>query len=147
MAIIANDKFKIKVVPRYTNWWIFDFSFFYDDKPLLNPAITRDEIFSADEYESWGLLPVLEKAINCTENDQLLRWGAWEDDIEVEIRTHKLDIFDFAVFIDDQYFIDGIQTHGITNPGLKLLVNRDELKKFYLDLKSEMQKVPNAPKV
>lgn len=154
MAIISDDKFKIKVIPRYTNWWTFDFEFFYNDKPIFNPEITKNGIFEGDEYENLEFLHVIEKAAKSKIDGEIFGWSAWETEVEVEIKAIIKNFdegmdgsFDFVVFVGEICFTEGETKYGFQNAGVKLFVDREGLKKFYNELKSEMQKVPNAPAI
>lgn len=150
MAAIQDDsKFKIKVTPEYTNWWTFKFEFFYEDKPLFNPEISRAGagIFEADEYDSWPFLPILEKAIEGKTGGENYGWGAWEDEVEVDITAPNPfnlgGYFDFTVSVAEHCFKNAM-AHGSERVCVILLVGREELKKFYNDLKLEMAAVVHS---
>lgn len=149
MAILENhSQFLIKITPRYANWWSFDFEFIYRDKPVFNPEITRGSVFSADEYESWKLLPVFEEAINCRIDEKDFFWSAWEDEVVVHIKSFMKNLdkdldggFEFTVFVAEQLFAEGEMNYMFKNAGVEVFVSREEIKKFYSDLKSEMEKI------
>lgn len=149
MATIQDhSNFKIKVRPEYANWWSFYFEFFYKDKPVFNPEIMIGGVFKADEYNSWPLSPVFEKAIESKTDGETFWWGAWEEELEIEIKAVMKNLdkgmdgaFDFTVFIAEQAFKDGEMNYTFQNAGVKLFVNREELIKFYGDLKKEMSDI------
>lgn len=152
MATILDDKFKIIVTPKYTNWWTFSFEFFYQDQPIFNPAIIRSKTFDADEWQSVRLLPMLMQAVECKTDDMSFYWGAWEDEVEVEIKSYMKNLskdydggFDFKVSFGEALFVDGEISYGHQFAGVTLSVERVELQKFIKELSAEMQNIPNVP--
>lgn len=150
MAIIDKDPYKVTITPRKSEngWWEYTFSFYYQDKPLFNPEITRGNEFVADEYPDWSLLELLENLSKCTEDEKEFGWSAWEEEIMIEVETFMKNIdqgrdggFNLTIFIDEMFFKDGVQTHGFPVPGLRLFLNRNDLKKLFDDLKTEMEKL------
>lgn len=154
MATIADGKFKMRVTPQYKSYWIFNFEFFYNDKSLFNPEITRGGIFKADEEERHPLLPVLEKAVGCTVKEETFHWGAWECEVTIEIRfvandPNKIldnDICELEIWIDEQRFVDGEIQYFFQNAGVQLFSSRKDLKNFYQELKAEMQDISSKKK-
>lgn len=149
MATIQDhSNIKIVIKPEITNWWSFYLEFYFKDKPVFNPEILREEGIKADEYESYALLPVLEKAIKSTTDGETFAWGAWEEEVEIEIEAVMKNLdkgidgaFNFTVFVSEYVFRDGEMNYMFQNAGVRLFVNREELKKFYDDLKKEMSDI------
>ncbi|GEM_PF-2694049 len=150
MASIQDyEGFEIKITPEYTNWWSYYIKFFYKGKPLFNPEIFKTaEDIKADEYSSWALLPMLEKAIECKTPEERFGWSEWEDEASVSVQYQKINqqaddgFFIFEAFVSSWSFNDG-RSNTMNNPvGLRLMmVERDILKKFYEELKKEMSDV------
>ena len=151
MATIQDyGGFKIKVTPEYSNWWSYRIEFFFNDKPLFNPEIAKTDA-RADEYSSWALLPILEKAIECSTPDEKFSWGEWEDEAAISIEYKKLNkqaadgFFVFEAFVSAWFFQQGSSNTMDQPAGLRLsMLERDELKKFYNDLKLEMATVVHS---
>lgn len=149
MAIIKDhSNFKVVVKPEYTNWWSFYFEFFFKDKPVFNPEILWEEGIKADEEGYSPLLPVLEKAVKSKKDGEVFRWGAWEEEVEIEIKAVMKNLdkgmdgaFNFTVFVSENAFKDGEMNYMFQNAGVRLFVNREELKKFYEELKKEMSNI------
>src|SRR3989344_2637411 len=147
MASIQDyEGFEIKITPEYTNWWSYHIEFFYKGKPLFNPEIFKTgEDIKADEYSSWALLPMLEKAIECNTPDEKFGWGEWEDEASIVVQYKKMNkmaddgFFIFETFVSSWFFNDG-SSNTMDNPaGLRLMmIERDTLKKFYRELNDEM---------
>lgn len=152
MATIQDhSNFKIKVRSIFENWWSFHFEFFYRDKPVFNSEIIKEDVFKADEYESGSLLSFLEKAIKSEVNGEKIRWGAWEEELAIEINYIRKNLnmdggFDFIVFLSEHCFKDGEINYMFQNAGVRLFVNREELKKFYNDLKKEIDIISKEKK-
>lgn len=148
MASIKNyEGFEIKITPEYINWWSYYIEFLYNDKPLFNPELMRADQRS-HEYSSWALLPILEKAIECTNPDEKFEWGEWEDESIITVEYKKINkqaadgFFVFEAFISSFFFSDGRSNTMDQPAGLRLMIlERDELRKFYNDLKLEMATV------
>jgi hypothetical protein len=147
MASIQDyEGFELKITPEYTNWWSYHIEFLYKGKPLFNPEIfkTGEEI-KADEYNSWALLPMLEKAVGCRITGEKFSWGEWEDEASISIEYININpqlgdgFFKLEVFVSPWFFKDG-GSNTMNNPtGLELTIfERDTLKKFYQDLNNEM---------
>ena len=159
MATIQDyEGFEIKITPEYTNWWSYHIEFFYKDKPLFNPEIfkTGGDI-KADEYSSWALLPMLEKAVESTTPGEKFKWNEWEDEATVIVEYRKINkqdadgLFIFEAFVSAFFFKDGSSNTMNQPAGLKLrFIDRDVLKKFYRDLNDEMlpiyNQLPEDPK-
>lgn len=144
MIIIQDhSNFKIKLKPTFENWWSFHFEFFYRDKPVFNSEIMKDGVFKADEYESGSLLSFLEKAIKSEVDGEKFKWGAWEEELVIEINYIRKSLsmdggFDFIVFVSEHCFKNGEMNYMFQNAGVRLFLNREELSKFYNDLKEEI---------
>jgi hypothetical protein len=152
MAVIQDDEgFKIKITPEYTNWWSYHIEFFYKDKPLFNPEIFKiGEDIKADEYSSWALLPMLEKAIECKTPNEKFGWGEWEEEAEITIEYKKFNslaedgFFIFEAFVSSWFFNGGSSNTMDQPAGLRLMmIERDQLKKFYRELNDEMLPIYN----
>jgi len=149
MATIQDhSNFKIVIKPEYSNWWSFYLEFYFKDKPVFNPEILREEGIKADEWENNALLPVFEKAVESKTDGETFGWGAWEEEAEIEIEAVMKNLdkgmdgaFNFTAFVSENAFKDGEMNYMFQNAGVRLFVNREELKKFYNDLKKEMSDV------
>jgi len=158
MAILQDhSNFKITVIPEFTNWWSFYFDFTYYDKSVFNEEIlgnkniSKNGVFKADEDSNHPLLPVLEKAMKSITDEETFYWGAWEDELEIEIKTINKNpnpeinsVFDFTVFVAEQAFKDGSMNYGFQNAGVRLALSREDLKKFHQDLKAEMDLIEES---
>lgn len=103
--------------------------------------------FKVITYTSFYLIKFLEKITKCNEDEKEFTWTAWEDEIIIEIKSFMKNIdkgmdgaFNFTILIDEMFFKDGRQTHGFPVPGVRLLLDRNDLKKLLEDLKTEMTK-------
>jgi hypothetical protein len=151
MASIKNyEGFEIKITPEYVNWWSYYIEFMYKDKPLFNPELMRADQRS-HEYSSWALLPILEKAIECTTPDEKFEWNEWEDESAITIQYKKINteatdgFFVFEAFLSSFFFSEGSSNTMDQPAGLRLMIlERDELKKFYNDLKLEMATIVHS---
>jgi len=149
MSIIKGfSNFKIKITPRYSNWWSFDLEFLYKEKPVINPEILRSSVFSSDEYKEGSFLSFLEQIIECKEDNQYLSWNSWEDEVDIQVYSHMKNFdkgtdggFDFSFFISEEFFEGGNQHYGFQDVGIKLSVDREGVKKLYEDLKKEMSEI------
>lgn len=151
MATIQDySEFKIKITPRYTNWWSFRIEFFFKDKPLFNPEIIRQD-FYADEYSRDPLLQKIEEALNCDTPEKKFFWGEWEEEAAITIEYQKYNsmaedgFFVFSAFVSTWYFNEGVSNSMHQPAGLRLvIIERDVLKKFYTELNDEMLAIYNT---
>ncbi len=95
---------------------------------------------------------MLEKAIECKVDEEIFYWEAWETEVVIEIKAFMKNLdkgtdggFELTIFVGEAPFVDGETNYGFQNVGIRVFVDRESLKNFYIELKSEMQKVPNAP--
>jgi len=145
VSIQDHSNCRIRVTPEFTNWWTFHFEFFYGDKAIFNPEITDGNVLSADEHEGSPLLPVLEAAVESVTDGEIFAWSAWEEEVTMEIEVVMKNIdkgmdggFHFTVFASERCFKDGEMNYGFQNVGVKLFLNRVELRKFLEELNAEM---------
>lgn len=146
MAEIQDlSDFKIKITPEYSNWWSYRIDFFFKDKPLFNPDVFKNGEAKADEYSSWALLPILEKALECTTPGEILAWGEWEDEAAITITYQKPNslaedgFFIFSASVSAYFFKEGDGNTMDHPAGLSLhVMEREQLRNFYQALNNEM---------
>ncbi len=80
----------------------------------------------------------VEKAIESKIDGEIFGWSAWETEVEVEMKVTIKNFdkgtdggFDFVVFVGEACFTEGETKYGFQNAGVKLFIDREELKKFY----------------
>lgn len=145
MATISDERFMIRVVPSWCNWWTYRFEFFFNDIPVFNPLLTKDGVFEADEYDQGWFLHVLEKALSNEIDEKGIGWEAWDTEMGFDlipyVRRSSLgdfELFDFRIAIGQACLKDAELIYGFQNLGVNISVSREDLNAFYQELKKEM---------
>ncbi len=146
MATLRDDKRKVIVKPEYSNWWSFYFNFSYNEKPLLNPDILRDQLIKADQYDEGDLplLNILRDALDSfasNDSGKIFSWGAWEDEVEVHVKpVSQGNSYNISIAISEDGFKD---SESVTDPfvSINFSVERQDLQNFYDELRQEMSDV------
>ena len=147
MAIIHdfNEKLKVKVTPRYTNWWSFDFEFTHEDKPIFNKEILKNGIIKGDEYNSF--LEPLEEAVNSKENKKKFSWDAWEDEVFIEMTSfvdgddESENQFEITFNMGNAQFVNDEISYGFHALSVRIFVSQKDFRTFFKELNVEMLKV------
>lgn len=145
MAILG-DKNGVNIEAKFTesrNGYIYyNFRFLYGGKPLFNPSVTKREFVECDEYEKDTLIPFLEQVLAMNEGET--SWHPLELDFFIEFHPYERE-YEIIFFVSplvqfNDLSPDQSRDYGEDEAGVKLYVDRNELKIFTEELKAEYKK-------